>query len=135
MPAQWSCSLFCDVSIIIIYMEMAYSATCTCCASSISRISFSKRDGASDILPVYRKIIRYLESNYMQPVSLDELAGLFHVSKYYLSREFHRCTGYVPGEYLIRLRLQHAYILPAQSELSIEEVAALAGFGNMLIVQ
>ena len=91
----------------------------------------AEKEGSSSIPPTYRRMIRYMESNYMHSLSLDALSEQFHVSKYHLSREFKKCTGYAPGEYLIMLRLQHASILLAQSDLSIEAIAAQSGFSNM----
>lgn len=91
----------------------------------------AEKEGSSSIPPTYRRIVRYMEGNYMRALSLDDLAERFHVSKYHLSREFKKCTGYAPGEYLIMLRIQHASILLAQSDLSIEAIAAQAGFSNM----
>lgn len=49
----------------------------------------------------------------------------------HLSREFRKYTDYAPGEYLIMLRIQHASILLAQSDLSIDNIAAQSGFANM----
>ena len=91
----------------------------------------AEKDGASTIPPAYRRLIRYMENNYMYKLSLDDLADQFHISKYHLSREFRKYTGYSPGEYLIMLRIQHASILLAQSELSVKTIAAQAGFSNM----
>lgn len=91
----------------------------------------SEREGNSGIPPAYRHMLRYMEKNYMDPLSLDDLAERFHISKFHLSREFRRFTGYAPGEYLILLRIQHASILLAQSDLSIEDIALQSGFRNM----
>lgn len=91
----------------------------------------SEKEGFSRIPTTYRHIVRYMESNYMYPLSLDELSERFHVSKYHMSREFKKHTGYSPGDYLVMLRVQHASILLSQSDLSVESVAMQSGFGNM----
>lgn len=91
----------------------------------------TERDGSAGIPSSYRHMLRYMEGNYMHPLSLDDLAERFHVSKYHMSREFRKFTGYAPGEYLIMLRIQHASILLAQSDLSIEAIAMQSGFRNM----
>ncbi len=89
------------------------------------------KDSSSTIPQTYRYLVRYMESHYMHAVSLDELAEKFHISKYHMSREFRKYIGYAPGEYLIMLRVQHATVLLAQSQLSIEAIAEHAGFSNM----
>ena len=91
----------------------------------------AEKDGVSNIPLTYRRLVRYMESNYMHALSLDEVAAQFHISKFHMSREFRKYTGYAPGEYLIMLRIQHASILLAQSDLSIEAIAEQAGFSNM----
>jgi AraC-like DNA-binding protein len=42
---------------------------------------------------------------------MDELAGIAGFSKYHLSREFHRLTGYAPISYLLMIRMEHAGFL------------------------
>ncbi len=91
----------------------------------------AEKDGISNIPLTYRRLVRYMESNYMRALSLDEVAERFHISKFHMSREFRKYIGYSPGEYLIMLRVQHASILLAQSDLSVESIAAQAGFSNM----
>lgn len=91
----------------------------------------TEAEGSAGIPSVYKQLVRYMETHYMDSLSLDDLANHFHISKYHMSREFRRWTGYSPGEYLIMLRIQHASILLAQSDLSIEAIAAQAGFANM----
>ena len=46
-------------------------------------------------------LVHYVESNYKQSLSLDTLAALAGVSKFYLAREFKKHVGYYPIDYLI----------------------------------
>ncbi len=96
-----------------------------------SVLKSAEKEGVSRIPLTYKYMIRYMESNYMRPLSLDDLSELFHVSKYHLSREFRRYTSHSPMEYLITLRTNHALLLLAQSDLSVERIALESGFSNM----
>lgn len=64
-----------------------------------------------DILPQsdYSKgmgdLIRYINLHVTEPLSLDDLAGTFHVSKFYLLREFKNYTGISIHQYLIIRRI------------------------------
>ena len=53
-----------------------------------------------------QSLIRYIDSHYAEKLSLDFLSRFSGISKYYLSREFHRYTGFSPIEYLIHLRIE-----------------------------
>ena len=57
-----------------------------------------------------RYLIKYIESNFAQPLTLDSLAAFANTSKFYLSREFKKHTGYSPNEYIISLRIERAKI-------------------------
>jgi AraC-like DNA-binding protein len=78
-----------------------------------------------------RQIKTCLELRLRDSVSLDDLAREFSVSKYHLSREFKKFTGYSPYEYLINLRLAEAKELLKTTDLSVEEVAYRVGYTNV----
>lgn len=73
---------------------------------------------------------RYIESNYTRPLTLEHLASFANISKYHLSREFKKYTGFSPNEYLIELRLDRAKFLLKNSSLPIGQVAAISGFSS-----
>ncbi len=51
-------------------------------------------------------LIRYVNRHITTPLTLDDLAETFHVSKYYLLREFKNYTGISVHQYLIIRRIQ-----------------------------
>lgn len=50
-------------------------------------------------------LIRYINLHATEPLSLDDLAGTFHLNKYYLLREFKNYTGISVHQYLIIRRI------------------------------
>lgn len=52
-----------------------------------------------------RQIIRYIDLNYQEPITLQSLANQFYVSRFYLAHEFSRKTGTGLYRYIIRKRL------------------------------
>lgn len=94
-------------------------------------LNHAEKEGHSTIPEAYRYIIHYMESNYKTALSLDSLASFINVSKFYFAREFKRYTNYSPNEYLLALRIQHACIMLANTDLSIEEIANEVGIHNM----
>ena len=51
-------------------------------------------------------LIRYINQHAVEPLSLDALSDHFHVSKYYLLREFKSYTGISVHQYLMIRRIQ-----------------------------
>ncbi|MBQ9198252.1 MAG: helix-turn-helix domain-containing protein [Clostridia bacterium] len=51
-------------------------------------------------------LIRFLNKHSTEPLSLDDLAGSFHISKYYLLRAFKSYTGISVHQYLMIRRIQ-----------------------------
>ncbi len=51
------------------------------------------------------ELIRYINQHITEPLSLDDLAHTFHVSKFYLLREFKNYTGISVHQYMIIRRI------------------------------
>lgn len=72
-------------------------------------------------------VVDYLKNNYMKDISLDELAEISGLSKYYLIYKFKKQYGLTPYAYLTNLRINTAkYMLKGNSP--IIEVALEVGF-------
>lgn len=73
----------------------------------------------------------YLDNNYSnEEINLDLIAKRFGISKFHMSREFKRCTGKSPIEYLIDVRIDRAKALLYDTNRSISEVCQLVGIPN-----
>ena len=55
-----------------------------------------------------RLAAEFIEHNYSQMVSIDQLSEHVSLSKYYLIRRFSASTGLTPGAYLTRVRTEKA---------------------------
>ena len=75
-------------------------------------------------------IQNYLDSNYYEEISLDDLSRRFGISKFHMSREFKRYVGKSPNDYLIDRRLDRAKELLSDSNRSIAEIGQLVGIPN-----
>lgn len=54
------------------------------------------------------QVRKYLEEHYQEKISLEELSGLFFISKYHLSREYKKKYGITIGSDLTGRRISHA---------------------------
>ena len=77
----------------------------------------------------FRALFLYLEENYAQNITLEDMARTAGYSVFYFSRLFHRLTGRKPTEYLRQLRLQKALEL-LDGGLSVSETAMRCGFNS-----
>ena len=82
-------------------------------------------------LPRWLHLARdYMESNFLRPVSLAEIAVAAGVHRVHLSREFRRYFSATAGEYLRRKRIEHACHLIAASEMTLAEISRACGFSD-----
>lgn len=77
------------------------------------------------------EIALYLQSNCASPCTLDDIAAHFYISRPYLTRIFKSVTGFTVIKYLTVCRIRKAEQLLGGSDLSITDIAAQSGFGNI----
>ena len=75
-------------------------------------------------------IRRYLDSNYGEKITLDQLSALSHLNKYYLSHEFTKYYGISPMNYLNRKRIDACKELLEHTDYGISDIAHLVGFSS-----
>ncbi len=74
----------------------------------------------------------YMSNNYIEPMSVAELARRFSVERSYFARLFRARTGLSPVKWLTDFRLKRACELLRESRLHISEVARSVGFSDPL---
>ena len=75
--------------------------------------------------------VKYIQKNYMNEISLSDIAKMKSVSPEHLSRTFKKETGFGFSEYVTLLRLQKAeYMLKNEPGKSICEIAYACGFND-----
>ncbi len=72
----------------------------------------------------------FLETHYLEPVTLDQLAGIAFLSPSQLIRVFRKRYGDTPIARQLKLRLEHACRLLNTGRLSIAETAYRSGFSD-----
>lgn len=75
------------------------------------------------------RLIRYINQHAMEPLSLDDLANAFFVSKYYILREFKKYTGITIHQYLIIRRILIAQELIRQ-DVKPKDACLQCGFSD-----
>lgn len=88
-------------------------------------ISYSERSDQN-----LQNIRKYLDTHYTEKITLDLLANLFFINKFYLTRIFREKFGISITGYLLQLRITHAKKLLRFTDLSIEEISHECGIND-----
>ncbi len=88
-------------------------------------------------LPTSRKstkecavVRRYIENHFKENLTLEQLAAVAHVNKYYLVHSFSREYGTSPINYLLSCRIRESEHLLAETSLSLSQIAGMLGFSS-----
>lgn len=76
------------------------------------------------------ELLDWMREHLDQPLSVDTLAERAHMSSRTFARRFKDATGATPHRWLLDQRLQHAEHLLETTDLTVDTVAAKAGFGS-----
>lgn len=75
-------------------------------------------------------LLKYIKDNCTEHITLEKIAKKNHYSVGYLSRLFKKQAGVTFTEYLTNCRLEYACKLLRETELSVTQVCAEAGFSD-----
>ncbi len=117
--------------------QLGYQAVCQHLLHIIL-LRLQRRDGlsiASDA--VERKssrecclVRRYIDNHFKENLTLDQLAEVAHMNKYYLVHAFRREYNVSPINYLIAKRTQESRFLLSNTDHSLSQIAQILGFSS-----
>lgn len=73
---------------------------------------------------------RYLDENFRDSISLDQLASMTHINKYYLAHAFQKEYNISPINYLLRRRIAESKALLSSTDHSLTQISELVGFSS-----
>ncbi len=94
----------------------------------LNRLSEKSNDSAGYSNDM-KDILSYINDNITTPMTLDEIANHFYISKYYLCHKFKKHTGLTIGQYINRKKLLIAREM-FESGKSLMHSCMEAGFGS-----
>ena len=74
---------------------------------------------------------RYIDLHFKEPLTLEQLAEVGHMNKFYLSHAFKKEYGLSPINYMITRRIDESKYLLAETDLSLSQIAQLLGFSSL----
>lgn len=75
-------------------------------------------------------VVEYINDNYSEQITLEDIAGKIALSKSHFSRVFKRETGYTMQNYIVKVRIDRAKMLLMRSNTKITEIAHECGFSS-----
>ena len=98
------------------------------CSSSAASLCWA-REGCLSARR-YERVIALMHELSSDELSLERLASEANLSPFHFLRGFKRLTRQTPHQFLIRLRVERAQQLLAESSMNLAEVALRAGFSS-----
>jgi len=91
----------------------------------------SKSTSVSKQINILAKdVALYLEANFKNHISYDELATEFNFTSTYISRCFKKIYSLTPLDYLNKIRLEEAKFNLRNTDFSVEDIALATGFNS-----
>lgn len=94
-------------------------------------ISQAEYEKSLSYLERLAKVLNYIEENYNEKITVEELSSMSNLSSYYFCRLFKRVTGKTMNEYINTFRINKADYLLKNTDMNITEVAMATGFNDI----
>ena len=78
----------------------------------------------------FDEVLKYIEANYKNRITLEELASIMNISTMYFSNYFKRVFRISPKQYVLNKRLTESQRLLLEGRMSVKEIAYEVGFEN-----
>ena len=75
-----------------------------------------------------KEILTYLHEHYQEPLSLNDMAASFYMSKEHFSRQFHLYVGKTFRDYLASYRLYKAYEDIINTDMTVQDIARSSNY-------
>lgn len=79
-----------------------------------------------------KKALEYIEHNYVEDIKVTDIANFIGINRSYLFSIFKKSLNISPQEFLLRYRMEKAYVLLKDYRLSISDVARSVGYKDPL---
>lgn len=117
------------------YYKKATVALCTTMLILLFRNQWLKEGiethkNASKVAAVKDSII-YINQNYQNLITIDDISKHVGISKYYFCRIFKEITNLTVNEYIINLRVKQARYFILEENYNVGEAAEATGFNNL----
>lgn len=121
-----------DIESSVKLSELLHRLLSKLTSASLGTERRSSGDGAKRDIDA---VLEYINENYKEQISVDDMTERIHMSKYHFIRVFRRVMGVTPYSYLTNHRINRSKELLRSTQLSIAEISEECGFldpGNFI---
>jgi two-component system response regulator YesN len=93
----------------------------------VAKIQKSMKEPSTQII---EEVCHYLEENYMNEISLDNIACMEGFSRFYFSKLFKQCKGINFIDYLTMIRIEKSKELLKNPRLSVKDISYSVGYND-----
>lgn len=98
---------------------------------SLGETEVSADIGSGASMRYIEGMLRFIADNYVSPITVADVAGHVGLSHSYAMGLFRKVVGVPIKEHITRIRLSHAQMLLASSDMKILSIAMDSGFGSL----
>ena len=74
---------------------------------------------------------QYIDNHFKENITLDQLAAMVHINKFYLSHAFRKEYDTSPISYLIERRIEESRFLLSETDHPLSQIAQILGFSSL----
>ncbi len=100
---------------------------------SLHDIDIPKNNKFSAVLAHVNEIKNYIEHNFHQKITIEEISRKFYLSRGYVRNIFFEYMNMSPKAYLQKLRMEKAAELIADTDYSVYEISKAVGYDDQLL--
>ena len=101
--------------------------------------NYNRGEATEQVLPkeelAIQRAIEYINKNYMQPISLSDVAKKVYFSEFYFSKLFKKKTHKSFTDYLVQVRMEKALELLKSRKYKVYEISKLVGYESNYFVK
>lgn len=95
-----------------------------------SRDRHQNKNSGNETNLLARRVQHYLDDHYCEPLTLQSISLVLHISEYYLAHVFKAEMGMPPMQYVMKRRMGEAQTLLMDTNLPIAQISEQLGYGN-----
>lgn len=100
-------------------------------ASRLFEITDTALQGLADADDIINRVEAYIQAHFRENINREDVAAIAYITPNYLSKQFRSKKGMNLREYINQIRVEEAKRLLLTTNLSVSEVAGLAGYENI----
>lgn len=113
----------------LVYVNMLLRTSLAAIMNILSSQLYDRQAGSDH--QKMKEVRSYIDEHFMEDLSLSSIAEYFHISEYYLARQFRKYTSFTVNNYLISCRIGEAQRRLIHEADRIDEIAVKCGFSNL----